>query len=155
MIAQLTGDCPLVDPAHIDETVRILTDDKADYASNSLTGCTFPIGFDVRAFTMAALVRSAELSDDPIDRVHGSYFIQRHPKLFRLFGWEAPDELRWPEPRLTVDEAADYELVRRVFETLHGAHPQFGAGDVIALLRQHPDWVAINSTVRQKTAAEG
>jgi spore coat polysaccharide biosynthesis protein SpsF len=155
VIVQLTGDCPLIDPEHVDETVRRLTDAKADYASNSLHGCTFPIGFDVRAFTMEALRRSADLSDDPVDRVHGSYFIYRNPQLFRLIGWEAPADLHWPELRLTVDEPADFELVRRVFEHLYPAKPDFGAAEVVALLRQRPDWVAINSAVRQKTLAEG
>jgi spore coat polysaccharide biosynthesis protein SpsF len=155
LIVQLTGDCPLIDPEHVDETVRRITDAKADYASNSLNGCTFPIGFDVRAFTMEALQRSADLSDDPVDRVHGSYFIYRNPQLFRLVGWEAPAELRWPELRLTVDEPADYELVRRVFEHLYPERLDFSARDVVTLLRKTPDWVAINSAVRQKTLAEG
>jgi spore coat polysaccharide biosynthesis protein SpsF len=155
VIVQLTGDCPLTDPEHIDETIRRLTDAKADYASNSLQGCTFPIGFDVRAFTMEALRRSADLSDDPVDRVHGSYFIYRNPQLFRLTGWTAPADLHWPELRLTVDEPADYELVRRVFEHLYPAKPDFDAAEVVALLRRRPDWVAINGAVRQKTAAEG
>ncbi|HZR76034.1 glycosyltransferase family protein [Bradyrhizobium sp.] len=155
LIVQLTGDCPLIDPEHVDETVRRITDAKADYASNSLNGCTFPIGFDVRAFTMEALQRSADLSDDPVDRVHGSYFIYRNPQLFRLVGWEPPAELRWPELRLTVDEPADYELVRRVFEHLYPERLDFSARDVVTLLRKTPDWVAINSAVRQKTLAEG
>lgn len=155
VIVQLTGDCPLIDPEHIDKTVRRLTDAKADYASNSLNGCTFPLGFDVRAFTMDALRRSADLSADPVDRVHGSYFIYRNPQLFRLVGWDAPSGLRWPELRLTVDEPADYELVRRVFEYLHPLQADFGAGEVVALLRQKPDWVALNSAVRQKAPVEG
>jgi spore coat polysaccharide biosynthesis protein SpsF len=155
LVVQLTGDCPLIDPEHIDETVRRLTDAKADYASNSLNGGTFPLGFDVRAFTMEALRRSADLSDDPVDRVHGSYFIYRNPQLFRLIGWTAPADLHWPELRLTVDEPADYELVRRVFEHLYPAKPDFGTAEVVALLRQRPDWVEMNSAVRQKTLAEG
>ena len=155
VIVQLTGDCPLIDAEHIDETVRQLADAKADYASNSLKGCTFPLGFDVRAFTMDALRRSADLSDDPVDRIHGSYFIYRNPQLFRLVGWEAPSGLRWPELRLTVDEPADYELVRRVFEHLYPTQPDFGAGEVVALLRRQPDWVALNSAVRQKAPVEG
>jgi spore coat polysaccharide biosynthesis protein SpsF len=155
VIVQLTGDCPLIDPEHIDETVRRLVDAKADYASNSLNGCTFPLGFDVRAFTMDALCRSADLSDDPVDRVHGSYFIYRNPQLFRLVGWEAPSEWRWPELRVTVDEPADYELVRRVFEHLYPSAPHFTAGEVVALLRRRPNWVALNSAVRQKAPVEG
>jgi spore coat polysaccharide biosynthesis protein SpsF len=155
VIVQITGDCPLIDPAHIDETVRVMLDAGADYASNSLDSCTFPIGFDVRCFTAAALRRSAELSDDPTDRVHGSYFIYRNPALFKLVGWDAPADMRWPGLRLTVDEPADYELVRRVFEALHPVNPAFGAADVLALLRCNPEWAAINGAVRQKAAFEG
>jgi spore coat polysaccharide biosynthesis protein SpsF len=155
VIVQLTGDCPLIDPEHIDETLRVLIDENADYASNSLHGCTFPIGFDVRAFTMAALRRAAELSNDPIDRIHGSHFIYRNPELFRLAGWDAPHDLRAPDVRLTVDEPADFELVRRVFETLFPVRAEFDTRDIIALLRQRPDWAQINHAVRQKAVAEG
>lgn len=154
-VVQITGDCPLIDPGHIDETVRLLVDEGADYAANSLHGCTFPIGFDVRAFTMDALRRAAELSTDPIDRVHGSYFIYRNPALFRLAGWDAPHDLRAPDLRLTVDEPADYELVQRVFEALYPIRADFDARDVITLLRQRPDWARINAAVHQKEAAEG
>ena len=51
---------------------------------------TFPIGFDVRCFTRAALEKTLALTDDPVDRVHGSYFIYRRPDLFKLAGWDAP-----------------------------------------------------------------
>ncbi len=154
VIVQITGDCPLVDPKHVDKTVQLMLEENADYASNSLNGCTFPLGLDVRCFTKAALLRSAELSNDPVDRVHGSYFIHRHPELFRLVGWVAPEEFHWPELRLTVDEPADYELVRRIFESLHPSRPDFGAYDVIKLLRGKPDWANLNLAVRQKAPAE-
>src|ERR1700693_1584461 len=31
IVLQITGDCPLIDPDHIDETVRLLVDEGADY----------------------------------------------------------------------------------------------------------------------------
>jgi spore coat polysaccharide biosynthesis protein SpsF len=155
VVVQITGDCPLIDPGHIDRTLRLLFDEDADYAANNLKGSTLPIGFDVRAFTMDALRRAAAMSDDPIDRVHGSYFICRNPALFRLAGWEAPRGLDWPELRLTVDEPADYELVRRVFEALYPQRPHFDATDVVALMRRRPDWIQLNSAVRQKAVVEG
>jgi spore coat polysaccharide biosynthesis protein SpsF len=155
VIVQLTGDCPLIDPAHIDQTIAVLRESGADYASNNLGMRTFPLGLDIRAFTAAALRRTAELTQDPIDRVHGSYFIYRNPQLFRLVGWEAEGVMRWPELRLTVDEPADYELVRRIFEALYPVDPKFGLADVFALLHRHPDWAAINSAVRQRAAVEG
>jgi spore coat polysaccharide biosynthesis protein SpsF len=155
IVVQITGDCPLIDPAHIDETVGLLVDERADYASNSLNVGTFPLGLDVRCFKADALRRSAELSQDPTDRVHGSYFIYRHPDMFRLVGWEAPANMNWPELRLTVDEPADFELVRRVFETLYAIRPDFDTADIVSLLRAKPDWVALNSSVRQKSPLEG
>lgn len=155
IVVQITGDCPLIDPAHVDETVRLLIDARADYASNSLNINTFPLGLEVRCFKADALRRSAELSQDPVDRVHGSYFIYRHPDMFSLVGWDAPANMNWPDLRLTVDEPADFELVRRVFETLHSIRPDFDTADIVSLLRTKPDWVALNSAVRQKSPLEG
>jgi spore coat polysaccharide biosynthesis protein SpsF len=154
-IVQITGDCPLVDPEHVDRTVALLQSEQADYASNSLRGCTFPIGLDVRCFTRAALEKTISLTDDPVDRVHGSYFIYRRPDLFKLVGWDAPEDMHWPALRLTVDEPADYDLVRRIYDTLYPANPAFSASDVVALMRRKPDWVALNSTVQQKAPEQG
>lgn len=155
IIVQITGDCPLVDPAHVDRTVALLQDQKADYASNSLKGCTFPIGLDVRCFTRVALEKTLALTDDPVDRVHGSYFIYRRPDLFKLAGWDAPADMHWPELRLTVDEPADYEVVRRIYEALYPSDPAFTAQDVVALMRARPDWAALNNGVRQKAPQQG
>ena len=155
VIVQITGDCPLVDPDHVDRTVALLQSEKCDYASNSLKGCSFPVGFDVRCFTRAALEKTIALTDDPVDRVHGSYFIYRRPDLFKLAGWDAPAAMHWPELRLTVDEPADYEVVRRIYDTLYPANPAFSARDVVALMRSRPDWVALNSSVKQKTPEQG
>ena len=102
-----------------------------------------------------ALRRSADLSDDAIDRVHGSYFIHRRPDLFAHVACHAPPPLRRPEFRLTVDEPADYELVRRLFDSLYPVNPAFGAGEIIAQLDAHPDWGRLNAAVTQKTPAEG
>ncbi|MDR7306036.1 glycosyltransferase family protein [Rhodoferax saidenbachensis] len=155
IIVQITGDCPLVDPALIDHAVALLVAEKADYVSNSLHECTYPIGFDVRAFTSAALRKSMELSDDPIDRVHGSYFIARRPDLFKHVGWEAPDHLRYPGLRLTVDEPSDYALVHKIYETLHQSNEAFAVEDIIALIHRNPAWAMINAAVQQKQASEG
>ena len=68
---------------------------------------------------------------------------------------DAGEKLHGMWLRLTVDEPADYELVRRVFEELYPANASFSAIDVLALLRQRPEWVLLNSAVRQKHPDEG
>lgn len=155
VIVQITGDCPLVDPDHVDRAVALLQSEGADYVSNSLTGCTFPIGFDVRCFTRAALEKTIAMTGDPVDRVHGSYFIYRRPDLFRLAGWDAPPDMHWPQLRLTVDEPADYEVVRRIYDELYPKNSAFTAADVIALMRARPEWAALNSAVQQKAPQQG
>lgn len=155
IIVQITGDCPLVDPALIDHAVALLQTESADYVSNSLHECTYPIGFDVRAFTSAALRKSMGLSDDPIDRVHGSYFIARRPDLFKHAGWDAPDHLRYTGLRLTVDEPSDYDLVHRIYESLYSSSEVFGVEAVIDLIRRNPEWAMLNAAVQQKQVSEG
>ena len=155
IVVQITGDCPLVDPRLVDMAIELLEQEQADYVSNSLHTCTYPIGFDVRAFTMEALLRSMSLSNDPIDRVHGSYFIARRPDLFRHASWDASPELRYEGLRLTVDEPADYELVYQIYEKLAYQNPEFGIAEVIALVRQNSSWTRINAAVQQKQVKEG
>lgn len=153
VIVQLTGDCPLIDPAHIDKTIAVFEKTGADYVANNLTP-TFPIGFDVRMFPTAVLEEAGRLTQDPIDRVHGSYYIYTHPERFRLAGWEA-DRNMDAGLRLTVDEHLDYELVRRVFAALLPGGIGFTAAQAVDWLREHPEIARLNAGVRQKRPEEG
>ncbi len=155
ILVQITGDCPLVDPTLIDKAIDLLREKKVDYVSNSLYANTYPIGFDVRVFTIQALLRSMELSRDPTDRIHGSYFIARRPDLFSHACWDAPLELQIKGLRLTVDEPADYKLISMIYEVLAPQNPYFGVKDVINLIKQNPDWAEINAAVMQKKAKAG
>jgi spore coat polysaccharide biosynthesis protein SpsF len=154
VLVQLTGDCPLVDFELIDLCVRHMIVSDSEYCVLGF-GNDLPIGLDVRAVTVDALRRSAAASVDPVDRVHGTYFIHRSPDAFRHARVAVPAVLQRPEFRLTVDEPADYALVSRVFDVLYPRNPQFRAADIIDLLDRNPDWAAINRDVRQKTAEEG
>lgn len=92
---------------------------------------------------------------DPIDHIHGSYFIARRPDLFSHGDWEAPLEFRFKGLRLTVDEPADYVLIDRIYKALTTSSPTFGIAEVIGLLSQSPEWALINSSVQQKHVREG
>ena len=73
-----------------------------------------------------------------------------HPELFRPLHLVAPPELHWPELGLTLDEPADYELLRRILEHFGPSRSDFSCLDVVRLLRANPDWVAINQAVHRK-----
>ncbi|GHD52459.1 spore coat protein [Thalassobaculum fulvum] len=146
---RLTGDCPLTDPELVDAVVGVFrsAEPPVDYASNSFPR-TWPIGLDVEVASMAALRTAAAEADDPYDREHVMPFLYRQPQRFRTAGYPAPEDLtghRW-----TLDEASDYELIKRILEALLPVNPEFGWRDVIALLEAHPQWRIVNAGVAQK-----
>jgi spore coat polysaccharide biosynthesis protein SpsF len=155
-IVELTGDCPLIDPAHIDAMIALYATGGYDYVYNRLNP-GLPDGFDVQVFSVAALARVDTLTQDPIDRVHVSSYFRREPGMFRVGGPVLPpsDAEHWPGLAVTLDEEGDYRLLARIFETLQPARPDFGARDVLRLLREHPDWLSLNADVRRKELHEG
>ena len=154
IIVEVTGDCPLLDHALVDPGLEEFFARDVDYAGN-IVPVTFPIGFDVQVFPTAVLARVDALTQDPLDRVHVSYYIYTHPETFRIYNWAAAGEYHWPDLRVTLDERADYELLNIIFKCLLPINEDFTALDVIRFLRDNPQLLAINQHVRQKELSEG
>ncbi|MCK6418565.1 MAG: acylneuraminate cytidylyltransferase [Alphaproteobacteria bacterium] len=154
VIVQLTGDNPLVDPVFIDESVEYLLKNNFDLVSNSLTQRTL-IGLNIRCFKRSALLIADQECSDPLIRVHGGYYIQKNPDRFKIGENFVHERFHTEDIRLTVDEPRDYELVRRVFETLYPINSNFSADDILGLFSRFPEWKAINGNVRQKRPGEG
>lgn len=154
IIVELTGDCPFADPALIDRGIEEFFSREVDYASNTIEP-TFPNGFDVQVFPTDILARVDKETNDPIDRVHVSYYIYMHPEKFRVYNWVADENNSGADLRVTLDETADYELIQKIFESLSQINENFSASDVVQFLRKSPDLVEINKYVRQKDVNEG
>jgi spore coat polysaccharide biosynthesis protein SpsF len=145
-VVRITSDCPLIDPALIDDVVAALAAGGADYASNTLEPRTFPRGLDVEVMTMDALESAGREDRDPASREHATPYLYRHPERYRLTAVRNPvDESghRW-----TVDTPEDFELVRRIYEEL--GRDDFGWLDALAVVDAHPDWSDLNRHVAQK-----
>jgi spore coat polysaccharide biosynthesis protein SpsF len=143
---RLTGDCPLADPAVVDQVVRACREDGVDYASNALHP-TFPDGLDAECMRFAALEEARHEACKPSEREHVTPFIHTQPQRYALREVRhAPDlsGLRW-----TVDDPADFVFVSQVYEHLYPRQPDFGMEDVLALLRAHPELAAINGGNRR------
>ncbi len=153
IIIQATGDNPLIDHRIVDKTIKMFFSGQCDYACNNIEA-SFPLGLDVRMFSREALLTVARLTKDPIDLIHGSYFIYRRPDIFKIVSFKAEDEDYWPELRLTVDEPADYKLIQAIYQNLYDKDNNFGLSEVISFLKQNQDIAKINASVRQKIAAE-
>ncbi|HTI87437.1 MAG TPA: glycosyltransferase family protein [Alphaproteobacteria bacterium] len=145
-IVRLTGDCPLADPEVVDRVVRETIAAKADYGSNALEP-TFPDGLDAEVVRGAILEQIASENRTQAEREHVTLAIHRHPECFRLHIVRSATDLsalRW-----TVDEPADFALVERIYQTLYPVNPAFTTADVLRLLAEHPDLVALNTGIER------
>ena len=151
VVVRITSDCPLIDPALIDRVIAAYEAGDCDYVSNMLPP-TWPYGMAVEVFSAAALAQAHAEATQAAEREHVTPFLYWHPERYRLRNVASPVDLS--QHRWTVDTPEDYELVRRLFEHLMPTHPHFTQADVLALLDQHPDWIAINQHVQQKPATQ-
>lgn len=154
IIVELTGDCPLISGDLIDRSIEEFFAKEVDYSSN-IVKRSYPDGFDVQVFSVKILAEVDKLTNDPIDRVHVSYYIYNHPERFKLHNWQAEPENYWPDIRLTLDEKADYELLNIIFEKLLPKKANFSVSDVTKLLKNNPELLKINKYVKRKKAKEG
>jgi spore coat polysaccharide biosynthesis protein SpsF len=149
VVVEITGDCPIIDPDIVEQTIRMFKANSVIYVSNGLVR-SYPDGMDTQVFRLETLKRSATMTMDRLDREHVSLHICKHPELFSQLNLIAPPSLHWPELGLTLDEPTDYVLLKRIVEYFGESKPLFSCLDVIRLLREKPEWVEINSAVKRK-----
>lgn len=159
VIVRLTADCPLIDPRVTDSVIEAHLNSGADYtAGGMLVGDhikhSFPLGLDTEVFNFRALERTYREANQIYEYEHVTPYIYQHPELFKLKFIGAVGKLRRPELRLTVDEENDLKLIREIFNRLYQEGQIFYTEDVIDLLDNHPELIAINTHVKQKKLGE-
>ena len=149
VVVEITGDCPIIDPQIIEQTIRIYRSNSADYVSNAHIR-SYPDGMDTQVFRLETLRQSASLTDEPLDHEHVTLHIRNHPELFSALHLVSPPETHWPELGLTLDTPEDYELLKRIIEHFEPTDPLFSCRDAVNLLKAQPHWAAINMHVGRK-----
>lgn len=133
---RITGDCPLIDPELIDQTVKFHIEGGWDYTSNTLTR-TFPRGLDVEVFRANTLNKLIGSQPQPTaeEREHvtlGVYASARDFKIGSFFSNANYSNHRW-----TLDTIDDYLFLSWLFE-VSPKPPSLGLQDIISLLERHP-----------------
>jgi len=149
IIVEITGDCPIIDPQIVEQTIRMFLANKADYVSNAHVR-SYPDGMDTQVFKLETLKHSSSLTDKPLDREHVTLHIRNNPDIYTHLHLVAPPELHWPELGLTLDELNDYRLLVNIISHFSSSNPLFSCLDVIKLLRQNIEWLDINKSVIRK-----
>jgi len=149
VVVEITGDCPIIDQQIVEQTIRMFNANQADYVSNAHIR-SYPVGMDTQVLRLETLKRSASMTSDALDHEHVTLHIRNHPEIFSQLHLVAPPETHWPELGLILDEPNDYELLKKIIEHFEPIKPLFSCLDVIQLLNQRPDLVAINQQVTRK-----
>jgi len=145
-VVRITADCPLIEPTLIDERIRALRAHHADLTwfveQSSVTG-----GQSV--FSQRTLEHVADRATAPEDREHvGGQFIYDHLDAFRVVAFQLPPRLVRSGYRITVDEADDYLLMRRLYEALWSEGDTISLQNALQWLDEHPDVRRINADVQ-------
>ena len=149
ILVEITGDCPVIDPDLVEQTIQMYLNHSVQYASNSVIR-SYPDGMDTQVINFEALKSSALMTNHPLDREHVSRFIWQHPEIFSCINLIAPPSLHWPELGLTLDEETDYKLLVKIIEALAPSNPLFSCYEIISYLRDSPSLLEINKAVVRK-----
>lgn len=140
-VCRMTADCPLIDPSIIDRVAELYELGRPDYISTGRTDSTFPDGMDTEMFTFKALERAWKEAKLPSEREHVTPYIWKHPELFKLA--EVRNERDLSHVRLTLDEPADYEVLKAIVSEVR-PHTM---NSIVAYLGSHPEVIARNSSI--------
>jgi spore coat polysaccharide biosynthesis protein SpsF len=153
-ILRITADCPLVDPALIQELIEIYQRGNYDHigvatgaGADHLQEGRFPDGLDCECFSFAALERSWREATDVRDREHVTRYMWHNPHLFRCNNLMA--KRPYPKFRLTVDHLDDFLLVTKIYESLYSPDRPFLLDDVMNFLNKNPQLLEINRRVAE------
>jgi spore coat polysaccharide biosynthesis protein SpsF len=180
IIVRITGDCPIIDPDVIDDTVNAFAgqlvnrkhinlisipaqavfDDTVeggfqyDFASNRLPPPwkrTYPMGLDTEVCTLHALEKAWREADQPHQREHVMpYLYEQEGRFNVLLVNHEPD---YGFLRWAVDTQEDLEMIRRIY-SFFGNREDFSWREVLDLTQSQPDLSKINTNVRQKNYNE-
>lgn len=143
-IIRITSDCPLIDPAVIDDVIELYFRGKVDYALNTLKE-TYPDGEDVEVFSFKTLKKAWKEANLLSEREHVTPYIRNHPEYFSLANLEFNED--HSAKRWTLDNKEDYKLIKVIYANLYHENNLFSMQDILTFLSGHPELEEINSHI--------
>ena len=173
VVVRITADCPVIDPALIDDVVKTVISEQPsvnseqfDFACNRLPPPfqrTYPIGLDVEVCTFAALEKAWSESTETFHREHVMSYLYEGVKLITdnrsLQTGVSPRGFNiallhhttdFGDYRWTVDTPEDLEFMRQIYSRFDG-RDDFTWKEVLDLVHNEPKLMEINAGVQHKT----
>jgi spore coat polysaccharide biosynthesis protein SpsF len=152
VILELWGDNPLIDPIVLDNMIKYYKENNFDLIGTTLPNFDkkYPIGISALIFATKILEEVSKNTINPIDRENVSNYIYEHPEKYKIAPLPCPNELNFPDLRFTVDEQADFELIKTIFENLYPKNTNFSAAEAIQFLNSNHQLKNLNKNVAQR-----
>lgn len=141
-IVRITADCPVIDPAIVDEVVEGFMNGKYDVYG--LSG-EFPDGLDCTVFSFWALEDTWENAKLPSEREHVGPYMHNHPERYKIGIYEKFKGLS--HHRWTLDEEADLLFLQAIYDRIYRPGQIFVTQDILDLLEREPHLMEINSGI--------
>jgi spore coat polysaccharide biosynthesis protein SpsF (cytidylyltransferase family) len=135
-LVRITGDCPLIDPELVDETIRLFAGTPGCAYASNIEPRTFPDGLDVEVFNVETLRWASEHAVDASDREHVTTVVRRNLEAMTTAAVTCDEELG--ELRWTVDTSEDLEFLRAVVRRLGQRRHSAGVTEILGAVRAEP-----------------
>ena len=119
--------------------------EKVDYMTNSFPPL-WEDGFDVEIFTFSALEESWGSAKTKHEREHVTPFIKNSNR-FKVHRQKYYPNYNY---KLSIDDSADFELVKQIFARLYAPDKMFGLKEVVSLIENTPSLLEINQENQNK-----
>jgi len=148
VIIRITADCPLITPELIDKNIEFFLSSDCDILSyRSEDGLTR--GLDNEIFSFKTIEHLNSKVTDLSELEHVTLHLYNNSDIYKVLSPQTEDIYLRPY-RLTVDEDADLELIKKIYSALYKKGTIIDYKDVVKLLDSREDFRQINSHIKQK-----
>ena len=152
VVVETTGDCPLIDPAFVDQVVKFYKKNEYDLVSNCITEHkNLPVGLDTIVISREILEKIDKQYGDPFIHEHVCCAIVKYPEDYKIGYIDNDPKINRPEYRWTLDTIDDYKFIKTIFQELYPKNASFDTYDILNLCRKKPKLPLINKHVTQKS----
>lgn len=144
-IVNVDGDDIFCDPEYMDKVVETFIKTDADYIEcHGLPFGAAPSGVKVEALKKVCRMKNEDNTETGWKR----FFTDSG--LFYVASIEASEDLRQPDIRMSLDYAEDFRFFEEVIGRLYKPGKVFNLREILALLKDHPEIVAINKSRQEE-----
>jgi spore coat polysaccharide biosynthesis protein SpsF len=142
-IVRVTSDCPLIDPALIDEQVRFFESRRSDFdLVTNRHPLTYPDGLDFDIIPIEALRLAWKNATQSAHREHTvPYFWDSG---MRVHNFVDPRNL-FLKHRWTLDYPEDYQLISTILDAVYSSDRRFTTAEILEFLEQNPTLPTLNA----------